>query len=232
MSISDIYVQTLAVIPFGCEGNAVVFIWDDSKVMRYLEYENIPYALHGMFHKNIFGKYEFMYYSKEYEERVNDLLKKIECSQFTTNIFVPPHNYLDFRWEKLLKQFGYNIVSGTKRQFDCDKNSHYCRSGTIQQNGIYYIPQTLMLRKKDFYNCENYFDKIVRILDDNAEVLNDMVVTIHGYEFLEDEKFFAETRDFFKKLEMLGVENATYQNYCCNDECKIRKDLFYGLRRL
>ena len=46
-----------------------------------------------------------------------EFFEKIKKSELNTHIFVPPHNYLDLKWCHTLKTFGYNIISGTKRQF-------------------------------------------------------------------------------------------------------------------
>ena len=230
MSLSDNYIQTLSIIPFYNNCNKTSAIWNETNILEYIEQNKIPYALHGIIHENVNGQYEFVHYGEEYKKYIRHMLTKIEKSSFKSNVFVPPHNYLDFRWESVLKEFGYNIISSTKRQFDSVENSKECRCGTIKRNGLYYIPQTVMIRKKDFDHFDNYFDALEMIIEENESKLRDIVITIHGYEILNDKKFFGEMKRFLKKMERKGVENANFKDYIDNEEYMFDKEIFYSIR--
>ena len=229
IDLSMVFQQTYSIIPFCNIGSMTKAIWENESPIKHILDNQIEYSIHGIFHTNNKGRYEFSFFSEEEKRKKIEFFEKIKKSELNTHIFVPPHNYLDLKWCHTLKTFGYNIISGTKRQF-YNKKKENCRTGTINQNGIFYIPQTLMIRKKDYKYFQDYFEKLYCLIGKSLNILDTLVITIHGYELLEEKKYYLEVKEFLRKIEKLGVISTSFGE-CVNDEEKeIAQDFFYEVR--
>lgn len=96
-------------------GNKEYCICDNLELINLLQESNYN-ALHGIFHEYPLGCFEF--FNVEPKDPIIEKLKVIkENDFFNINTFIPPHNYISDEWVDLLKKYGFQIFSGTKRVF-------------------------------------------------------------------------------------------------------------------
>ena len=162
-------------------------------------------ALHGLSHNNFQEKFEFQKWSpsltSKYEMPLRDGKKVL-----STNIFIPPHNYLDPKWSNELKKYGFTVVSSSKRDLPeiiiDDKKSYPI--GVIKNDGMVYIPQTCFIKKKYYYSLDNYFLELMKLIDKYFEKVDIAVLTIHWWDFITDreidKKFLDDFLVFIKSL--------------------------------
>lgn len=203
ISIRDvlcIYPQNFGLIPYS-RGN-VNSIFENKLIFSFLDKYALEYALHGIFHERYLGKYEFIKHSFEQEKIYRYYLN--DCCKYLNNIrtFIPPNNAFDNGWISLLREFNFDIISSTKREIENRyiENIQYCKTGVVKKEEIYFIPQTFMIKKREFLMYRNYFDVILKRIWSYYRINNLLVMTIHWWEFVGEKQEDIMFKQLFKQL--------------------------------
>lgn len=202
-TISDIlciYPQNFGIIPYS--KGSLKSIFENKLIFEFLGKFALEYALHGIFHERYLGNYEFMEHTLEREKIYRHYLNN--CCGYLNNIrsFIPPNNALDRKWIPLLKEFNFDVISSTKREIANKyiKNVQYSKTGVIKKEGIFFIPQSLMIKKREFLMKKNYFDITLKKIWSYYKVNNLLVMTIHWWEFVGNKQEDVLFRRLYKQL--------------------------------
>lgn len=234
--------QTYGIIPFTVWENRSFIASENYELVEFFNTHRIYKAIHGIRHDDILGKYEFLgLHNKEY---IVDGLEAIKNNSFfSTQVFIPPHNYMSDDWNDLLKKYGFKIFSKTKRtilsyyndKVEFDENSSV-PCGVIKKNGYYLIPQSFMIRKKTYYKYEYYFLHLLNLIEEYYKKIDLLVITIHWWDFMEkgvlDKEFFGAFKSFTKTLYKNGVKGVSFESAAkIPTQSFISNDFFYIERK-
>lgn len=213
--IFEPYAQVFGVIPFlEATGKCTL---ENKELIRYLESRSLEYAIHGVFHRKYLGRYEFSTYTEQQEALYHPYLK--QCCEYLPEkkTFIPPNNTLDPNWIPILKKFGFHVISSTKRENKSKimQDIPYAEIGVIEKNGVYMIPQSFMIKKREYLQNHLYFKKLIERIENFYQKHHLLVITIHWWEFfgenLEDIVFrdtFVKFLEWFKRN---GIESISFQ---------------------
>lgn len=229
--ILSIYPQVFGVIPYSRNGKKIVF--EEKEIFEFLKEKSLEYALHGVFHKRYLGEYEFSKYTIEQEKVYSYYLNKCYKYMFDIKTFIPPNNAIDNRWIPFLESYNINIISGTKREIENKyiNNVQYSKTGVIKEGGVFMIPQSFMVKKREFLKEKEYFSNIFNKIQTYYKYNNLLVMTVHWWEFVgnkqEDKMFKKMYMNLLYKLKESGIEAISFQQALDKGEsCYIRTDHF------
>lgn len=211
--------QTFGIIPYTIMGNKEYCICDNLELINLLQESNYN-ALHGIFHEYPLGCFEF--FNVEPKDPIIEKLKVIkENDFFNINTFIPPHNYISDEWVDLLKKYGFQIFSGTKRVFYKNeeqkiffKTKDKFECGVIKKEKYYSIPQGIMIKRKNYYKIYDYFCKLLKTIDIYYRFVDVLVLTIHWWDFFNkgfvDMEYYKAFIDFMHELNRREISGVSF----------------------
>lgn len=236
--IKDIYPfkQTFGVIPF-TRINGIEYSITENNLLKKLLVDSDYIALHGILHNYSPKKYEFadLTHIDFLKEKLDHIFKE---KAIKTNIFIPPHNYILEEYRMMLVEYGFNIFSETKRkiciqedsQISClDEEDFLC--GVIKENFYYRVPQSIMIKREDFYKTENYFYKLKNLITNYYKCCNIFVLTLHWWDFFNkgavDYQYYDEFIKFIQDLNCLNIKSCSFNQIInLSDAIYISKNIF------